>query len=69
MHFCSFLGSDVLRYKCYVDDINMVVSVPNEIDTRDINIDERAKEGIKVIKRIGQEITELGPKSVVRSEK
>ena len=42
-------------YKRYVDDINMVVSIPNEIDTRNINVDERAKESIKVIKRIGEE--------------
>ncbi len=66
----------------------MVVSVPNEINTRNINIDERAKDGVKVIKRIGdsihefivleadcpannndKEITELGPKSMIGSEK
>ena len=37
----------------------MVVSVPNEINTRNINIDERAKDGVKVIKRIGDSIHEF----------
>ena len=45
-------------YKCYVDDINMLVSIPSEVDTMNINVDERAKEGVKVIKRIGNSVHE-----------
>ena len=45
-------------YKCYVDDINMLVSIPNEIYTQEIIIDERAKKSVQEIKRIGDSIHE-----------
>ena len=43
-------------YKCYVDDINMVVSIPDEIDAQNLIIDERAKQSVQEIKRIGDSI-------------
>ena len=45
-------GITTYLYKCYVDDINMVVSIPDEIDMQNLIIDERAKQSVQEIKRI-----------------
>ena len=44
--------------KTYVDDINMVVNIPEEVEVEELNIDERAIQSVQTIKVIGNSIHE-----------
>ena len=44
--------------KTYVDDINMVVKIPEEVEVEELNIDERAIQSVQTIKVIGNSIHE-----------
>ena len=45
-------------YKRYVDDINLIVNIPSDIDVKEITMEEKEKETTQKIKEIGDSIHE-----------
>ena len=51
-------GEEIKLYKVYVDDVNIVMTIPDDIRVREITADEKEKETANRVKEIGDSIDE-----------